>query len=149
MARYGASICRRAGAGDDNHRRDHWFITMLADLGADAAESGGTASDDRRFFHAPDIVHSYDEFGDFDGVLIQSGNREDPNESLVENALFYIKDRQIATGSATVRAENTVRNPAGRVHYTDLLDQTTLYPGYGGCWCVARTTTVLPVAIAA
>ncbi len=48
---------------------------------------------------------------------------------LVENALFYIKDRQIATGSATVRAENTVRNPAGRVHYTDLLDQTTCILG--------------------
>ena len=135
-------------AGGDNHRKDHWFITMLADLGADAAESGGTASDDRRFFHAPDIVHSYDEFGDFDGILIQSGNREDPNEILVENALFYIKDRQIATDSATNQAENTVRHPAGTIHYTDLFDQTTCILGAEEAG-TARTTTVLPVAIAA
>jgi len=121
-----------SGAGDENHRKSHWFITLLADLGTDAAESGGTASDDRRFFHAPDIVHSYDEFGDFDGVLIQSGNREDPNERLVENALFYVKDRQIETGNADVRAENTVSNPAGRVHYTDLIDQTTCILGTEG-----------------
>ncbi len=118
-----------SGGGDDNHRKDHWVITKLADLGVDAAEPGGAANADRRFFHAPDIVRSYDEFGDFDGVLIQSGNREDPNEIVVENALFYLKDRRIATGSALVRAENNVRNPAGRFHYTDLPDQTTCILG--------------------
>lgn len=118
-----------SAGGDANHRRGQWFITKLADLGFDAAEPGGTASADRRFFHAPDIVHSYDAVGDFDGVLIQSGNREDPNESLVENAIFYLKDRQITTGSTLVQAENSARNPAGRYHYTDLPDQTTCVLG--------------------
>ena len=115
--------------GDDNHRRDQWFITKLADLGFDAAESGGAAGEDRRFFHAPDIVHSFDDAGDFDGVLIQSGNRADPNETLVENYLFYIKDRQIESGSDLVRAQNDVSHPPGRYHFTDLLDQTTCIVG--------------------
>ncbi len=115
--------------GDDNHRKDHWTITKLADLGFDAAEPGGAASADRRFFHAPDIVHSYDKFGDFDGILIESGNREDPNETLVENALFYLKDRRTTTDGALVRAENNVSNPAGRFHYTDLADQTACILG--------------------
>ncbi len=114
---------------DDNHRRDHWFITKLADLGADAAEIGGTQHDDRRFFHAPDVVQSYDEIGEFDGVLLQSGDRENPNETLVENAFFFLKDRQITTGSALVHAENAATKPAGRLHYTDLPDQTTCIEG--------------------
>ena len=72
--------------GNDNHRMQHWFITKLADLGADAAEPGGSAADDRRFFHAPDIVRSFDASGDFDGVLIQSG---DPQRYHEVNEAFH------------------------------------------------------------
>ncbi len=118
--------------GNSNHRRDHWFITKFADLGFDAGEPGGGVNADRRFFHAPDIVHSYDAFGAFDGVLIQSGNREDPNETLVENAIFYLKDRQIGSGSNLVQAENTAANPAGRYHFNDLFDQTDCVLGAEG-----------------
>jgi type IV pilus assembly protein PilY1 len=111
-------------SGQAMHRRDRWFITKLADLGADAAEPGGSVSDDRRFFHAPDIVQSYDAAGDFDGVLIQSGNREDPNETLVENALFYLKDREVISGSGVVRAENDIERPPARYQIGDLPDRT-------------------------
>ncbi len=112
-----------------DHRRDRWLITKLADLGADAAETGGSASDDRRFFHAPDIVQSYDTAGDFDGVLLQSGNRADPNETVVENALFYLKDRQTVTGSAVVRTENDIGHPPGRFQIENLDDQTICIDG--------------------
>ena len=115
--------------GRSDHRRDNWFITKLADLGFDANEPGGSSREDRRFFHAPDIVQSFDESGDFDGLLIQSGNRADPNETLVENALFYLKDREIMTGSAVAVAENTVSNPAGRYQVSDLVDQTDCIDG--------------------
>jgi len=112
------------GSGED-HRRDHWFITKLADLGADAAEAGGTAGDDRRFFHAPDVVQSFDGAGEFDGVLIQSGDREHPNETVVQNVLFYIKDRHVQSGSDLVREEDAANQPGGRIQYTDLEDRTT------------------------
>jgi type IV pilus assembly protein PilY1 len=114
---------------DDNHRMNHWFITKLADLGADAAESGGSNADDRRFFHAPDVVQSYDDGGAYDGVLIQSGDREHPNETAVENALFLIRDRQVASGDDVVRAENETARPAGRLQYADLADRTACIAG--------------------
>jgi type IV pilus assembly protein PilY1 len=117
------------GTGDENHRMHHWFITKLADLGADAAESGGSASRDLRFFHAPDIVHSFDAVGAYDGVLIQSGDREHPNETLVENALFFIRDRHVESGSDLVKAENDVDYPAGRFQYSDLEDRTACVTG--------------------
>jgi type IV pilus assembly protein PilY1 len=115
--------------GSAGHRRAKWFITKLADLGADAAETGGSERDDRRFFHAPDIVQSYDGVGRFDGLLIQSGNRADPNETVVENALFYIKDREVLTGSAAVRGENDLSSPPGRYRMSDLHDQTLCIDG--------------------
>lgn len=114
---------------DVAHRQAHWFISKLADLGSDAAESGGSERDDRRFFHAPDLVQSYDAIGLFDGVLLQSGNRANPNETLVENALFYIKDREISSGSPLVRAENEVDNPSGRIGIEDLVDQSDCVVG--------------------
>jgi type IV pilus assembly protein PilY1 len=115
--------------GDENHRRDHWFISKLADLGFDAEESGGAKTQDRRFFHAPDIVSTLDDDGAFEGVLIQSGNRADPNEILVENYLFYIKDREIISGSASVKAANDFENPPGRYHFDDFYDQTACVVG--------------------
>lgn len=115
--------------GYATHRKDRWFITKLVDLGSDAGEPGGSASEDRRFFHAPDIVQSYDAAGKFDGLLIQSGNRADPNEVLVENALFYIKDREIVSGSAAVLAENGASKPSGRYQIADLDDQTSCIEG--------------------
>lgn len=115
------------------HRRRNWLITRLADLGRDAQEPGGDATQDRRFFHAVDIVQSTDSIGDFDGVLIQSGDRAHPNETLVQNYLFYIKDRKIISGSAAVRAENDGSESRGRFMAEDLAEQTA---------CIARTEVV-------
>lgn len=106
--------------GDAHHRRDHWFVTRLADLGADAAEPGGGEARDRRFFHAPDVVRSRDGAGDFDGVLIQSGDRAHPNAATVEDFLFYIKDRAVQSGGDGLRGEGA-RAPLAP---TDLPDQS-------------------------
>ncbi len=109
-------------------RAANWFITKLAELGTDGS------STDRRFFHAPDVVESYDAGGDFDGLLIESGNRADPNETNVQNYMLYIKDRLVVSGSAVVKAENSVANPPGRYVITDLADQTACVTGSeAGC----------------
>ena len=117
-------------AGDAaDHRKDNWFVTKLADLGSDAGEPGGTSSNDLRFFHAPEIIRTFDTVGPLDGVLLQSGNRADPTDTAVQDHLFYIKDRETLTGSPVVRAENAAANPAGRYVFTDLLDQTACVEG--------------------
>lgn len=112
-----------------DHRSRRWFITKLADLGSDAFEPGGDVTEDRRFFHAVDIVRSVDNIGDFDGVLIQSGDRAHPNEEVVSNYLFYIKDRETISGSADVMAENDDSGPPGRYLATDLVEQTGCIAG--------------------
>ncbi|QIB66351.1 pilus assembly protein [Kineobactrum salinum] len=96
-----------------SHRQDNWFVTRLAVLG----EDGRTT--DRRFFHPPDVVETRDSFGAYDGIVISSGNRADPNETAVENHHFYIKDRLVSSGAAAVKARDD--NP---LTLTDLADQS-------------------------
>lgn len=94
-----------------NHRKDKWFITKLAELGTDGVTT------DRRFFHEPDVVETLDSTGNYDGVLISSGDRAHPNETSVLNYHFYIKDRLIASGDAAVKS----RTP---LTLADLADQS-------------------------
>ena len=85
-------------------RASTWFISKLAELGND----GSTAASDRRFFHAPDVVETFDEVGNFDGVIISSGDRAHPNETAVTNYHFYLKDRKISNGDLTVLARTPI-----------------------------------------
>ncbi len=83
---------------NSNHRKERWFVSKLAELGTD-----GKATD-RRFFHAPDLVRTKENDGTaFDGVLISSGNRADPNGLDVIDYHFYIKDFIIASGDDAAR----------------------------------------------
>lgn len=82
---------------NSDHRRDSWFVTKLAELGTD-----GTTTD-RRFFHQPEIVPTYDSVGNYDGVVITSGNRASPLETDVVNYAFLIKDRNTITGSSAAK----------------------------------------------
>ncbi len=99
------------GGSDTDHRKDNWVITKLAELGTDGAAT------DRRFFHEPDVVETFDGAGNYDGVLISSGDRAHPNETSVLNYHFFIKDRLIASGSAAVKS----RTP---LTISDLADQS-------------------------
>ncbi len=74
-----------------NWRRDNWVVTHLASL-------GGSDTNDRRFFHAADVVLAKDSSGNrYDGVIINSGDRASPQRDDVDNQLFMIKDRPYAT----------------------------------------------------
>ena len=67
----------------------NWHLTRLATL-------GGAGQDDRRFFHAPDVAQSRDGSGEYDGVLIVSGDRAAPRELEVRNFAYLLKDRHTA-----------------------------------------------------
>ncbi|MEH6582018.1 MAG: hypothetical protein V7754_08785 [Halioglobus sp.] len=104
---------------DLDERAQKWFVSKVAELGND----GQTVESDRRFFHAPDIVHSFDSVGDFDGLVISSGDRAHPNETQVTNYHFYIKDRKIISGDTSVLLRRPL-NVADTPGATDLPDQT-------------------------
>lgn len=70
-----------------------WRLQLLADL-------GGSGAANRRFFHAPDVVQSRDAMGDYDGVVILSGNRAAPAETRVRDYAYLLKDRGTAGAAA-------------------------------------------------
>lgn len=67
----------------------NWYLTRLARL-------GGNGDSERRFFHAADVVQSRDRTGDYDGVVLLSGNRAAPRDTLVRNFAYLLKDRNTA-----------------------------------------------------
>lgn len=75
-----------------DHRQNRWSITKLGNFW------NASGRQDRRFFHPPDVVQTKDELGNYDGILIQSGDRANPTETRDSNYVFYIKDRNIASG---------------------------------------------------
>ncbi len=80
----------------------NWTLTLLASLGRHTPGSSGK-SDDRRFFHRPDIVPTQDDDGVYDAVLIGSGDRPDPLDQggVADNYFYMIKDRNVIPGSGT------------------------------------------------
>lgn len=85
------------------NERSVWTAGKLLSVGRHVS-GFTTIADDRRFFNRPDVVQSRDGVGPFDGVLIGSGDREDPNGTEVDNFFYMIKDRAITSGlpSATL-----------------------------------------------
>jgi type IV pilus assembly protein PilY1 len=77
-----------------------WKLTLLASLGRHAPGASGGATDDRRFFHRPDLVPTRDGAGNFDAVLVGSGDRADPLDGggAVEDHFYMIKDRNVLPG---------------------------------------------------
>ena len=78
---------------EPNHRKDHWTITKLGNFWS------ASGSQDRRFFHPPDVVQTKDSQGSYDGIIIQTGDRANPTETRDKNYVFYIKDRNIRSGT--------------------------------------------------
>lgn len=109
------------GRGDDSE----WAITKLAELGED------NAANDRRFFHAPDVVKSRDGTGNYHGIIITSGNRADPKGSSVDNYLYMIKDRVTSSGGTLTGYPKVDETDVGTTN--DLVDITDL--------CVAGSET--------
>jgi type IV pilus assembly protein PilY1 len=77
-----------------------WYVTRLASLAT--TPSPDPAIGDIRFFHAPDFAQTKDADGDYDAVIIASGNRADPLDPVTENYLYMIKDREVYTKSGLV-----------------------------------------------
>jgi len=78
--------------------RTAWKISALASLGR---QYNSAVADDRRFFHRPDFIQYQDSAGDFDAVVIASGNRSNPLGTVATEFLYVIKDRDISSGTVT------------------------------------------------
>ena len=84
------------GATRPDASQDTWFITQLAQLGLkDADRTDANLANDRRIFNQPDIVRTRASGYPYDGVLIGSGDRTNPNESSIDNRFYVIRDKQL------------------------------------------------------
>lgn len=82
--------------------RTQWKLTLMAKLGRHGAAG---ATNDRRFFHEPDLVQTKNESGPYDAILIGSGNRENPLDKpsanpVVENRFYMVRDTATGVGAA-------------------------------------------------
>lgn len=86
----------------------NWEMWRIAQLGR--AETGNNnIANDRRLMHEADLVFDRDSNGPYDGVLIGSGDREDPldvgGDTL--NRFYLIKDRGISVGAPSANSTLT------------------------------------------
>jgi type IV pilus assembly protein PilY1 len=84
-----------------HNERSVWSASPLFSVGRHVIGYNSIA-DDRRFFNRPDVVQSRDGLGPFDGLLIGTGDREDPNGTDVDNFFYLIKDRAIVSGQPSI-----------------------------------------------
>ncbi|MGD8567703.1 MAG: PilC/PilY family type IV pilus protein, partial [Gammaproteobacteria bacterium] len=92
--------------------RTNWTATVLANVGRHYTNATGN---DRRFFHRPDFIQFRDSTGDYDAVVIASGNRAHPLDTGEDDFIYMIKDRAITSGS-----------PSGSTYsHTDFFDATS------------------------
>ncbi len=88
--------------GDINtNARNSWKLQKFADVGR---HYNTNKRNDRRFFHAIDIVQTRDQTGPYDAIIIGSGDRPNPLDSSVgantpENWFYMFKDRKVLSGA--------------------------------------------------
>jgi len=106
----GGNVWRMDAANPD---RSTWRVNKLF-AGGRHVTGQGDNDHDIRFFNAPDVVLASDDSGDFDAVIVASGDRAHPLGTEVENWLYMIKDRNTTSGDP----------PASTLTNADLADLT-------------------------
>ncbi len=81
--------------------RTAWVLTKFASLGR---HYNSAKEHDRRFFHAVDVVQYRDSSGDYDAVIVGSGDRPNPLDKSIgttvpENWMYMLKDRATSSGT--------------------------------------------------
>ena len=102
-----------------------WRLTKMMSVGRHI--HGSTNSDvanDRRFFYPPAYVKAKDASGDFDAILIGSGDRTAPKDTAVENWLYMFRDTNTNSDSVPVGFTTVSDAQLGDVTNNCLQDNT-------------------------
>ncbi|HEY5899811.1 MAG TPA: hypothetical protein VIV54_19755, partial [Burkholderiales bacterium] len=117
----------------DNATPSAWIVTRLAAIADNATVSATDTRPigKRKLMFAADVVFTSDANGSFDAVLIGSGDREHPFDTLVVNRFYMFKDRRVGLDATGQGDSASPWAPA--ITEADLLDVT------GNC--IQTTTT--------
>lgn len=74
------------GKGLPSSAQNTWSVFKFASLGGDTPQS------DRRFFNQIDVVQTRDAGVNYDAVALGSGNRAHPNDLVVQDRFFMLRD---------------------------------------------------------
>jgi type IV pilus assembly protein PilY1 len=100
----GGNLWRINFTGDDKKPtsdKAKWRLVRLASLG-DPGDADRTKANGRKFLYPPDVVKLDEEDGY--AVLLGSGDREHPFETLVQNRYYMIKD-DLSSADKPIRCE--------------------------------------------
>src|ERR1700752_4294150 len=79
----------------------NWVVTQLAGVSPTSGSSTTTGSPAvanlRKFMFQPDVVYANDLNGQYDAVLLGSGDREHPFDQVAANRFYMFKDRNVGT----------------------------------------------------
>jgi len=111
------------------------LVGRLASISTPGTDSTGPHTDERRFFYPPSIVQVKDSVysdasnGEYDYILLPTGNRGHPLDTSVTDRFYAFRDEQI--GGMTEDANNLAADyprvggdPIGHVTAGDLIDVT-------------------------
>jgi type IV pilus assembly protein PilY1 len=121
----GGNIWRADLAGDTT---SEWSIHQVGRMGRHHVND---KTNDRRFFHAPDVVKTKDSDGvAYDAIVIGTGDREDPldRSGMVENFLYVIRDYNIFPLTKTEKADPNLAERLAVVTHADLVDISNCAP---------------------
>lgn len=113
-----------------------WSVTRMARISSVTSSGTTDVADARKFLFPPDLVFGTDGSGNYTAVLLGSGDREHPFDTVVTNRFYMFKDRDSADPSnpqvgapnnTTVDIAGTYSTPASGSSLvdTDLFDATT------------------------
>lgn len=104
----------------------NWVVTKLASL------AGTSLADKRKFLFPPDVVFGNDGNGNYDAVLLGTGDREHPFDATITDRFYMLKDRKTgldSTGHVTILDStfDATTNPSGVFDATsNCLQDTTV-----------------------
>ena len=87
-----------------NASMDEWTVTKIAAFNSTSATD---SANKRKFLFPPDLVFGTDASGNYTAVLLGSGDREHPFDTVVVNRFYMIKDRDGSSGTPTDGATNS------------------------------------------
>lgn len=104
-------------------------VTKLASIAVAPLSGTHPALNYRKFLFSPDVVYSSDPTGQYDAVLVGSGDREHPFDMVVQNRFYMFKDRNV--GTLTVTAITSPNSPPATI--TDTSSSTDLFDVTNNC----------------
>ena len=110
----GGRLWRGDFPGDD---RADWTLTPVASVGR---HDTANVTNDRRLFHAVDIVPVRTATAAYDAVIFATGNRADPLERVTANTLYVFRDGNTGIGLEIDDVTVDEATLPGHLDFTDL-----------------------------